>query len=111
MTAGEVIRRFDDLHRNSMPLSLKLESIVGLESRIARELGYPEPVKLTEDSPLIAREYGEIYYLYLCSRLDFENGDFERFNNDMAVFAERYGEFAAATVRSRSRGGHMKVGT
>lgn len=110
MRAGEVIRRFDGLHRNSLPLALKLDSLCDLESRIAREFGFEAPVSLSEDSSLIARDHGDIYYLHLCSRLDFENGDFERFNNDMAVFAERYGEFAAGIVRSRSRGGHLKVG-
>ena len=111
MTAGEVIRRFDDLHRNAMPLSLKLESIASLESRIARELGFTAPITVTEESSLIAADHAEIYYLYLCSRLDFENGDFDRFNNDMAVFAESYSAFAAGVVRSRNRGGRIKVGS
>lgn len=110
MTAGEVIRRFDDLRRNSLPLSLKLESLACLEGRIARELGFDEPCELGEQSELLAGGSGDIYHFYLCSRLDFENGDFERFNNDMAVFATRYSEFAAGIVRARKRGGSLRVG-
>ncbi len=110
MTAGQVIRRFDDLRRNSLPLEVKLGCIAQLEKNIAADFGLPKPEKVAEDTVLLAPDHGQLYYLQLCARLDFENGDFERQRNDLKLFAERYAEFAAGVVRSRNRGGRLKVG-
>lgn len=110
MTAGEVIRRFDDLRRNDLPIDVKLDCLDQLENNIACDFGFDKPEKLVESTPLIAENRSELYFLQLCARLDFENRDFERQENDLKLFAAEYARFAAETVRKSSRGGRMKVG-
>lgn len=110
MRAGQVIRRFDDLRRNSLPAEVKLELLDQLERQIADDLGSEYQGPLTEDSPLLAEGRGQLYYLQLCARLDFENGDFERQENTLRIFGVLYAEFIASRVRRRSGGGHLKVG-
>lgn len=109
MTAGEVIRGFDDRRHNRLSLEVKLECLCRLEAKIARDTGGEVPVCLSEKSELAAEGFGELYYLALCALLDFENADFERQSNDTSVFDGRYAEFMRACVRSRNSGGQIKV--
>ncbi|MBQ3100412.1 MAG: hypothetical protein IJC50_05410 [Clostridia bacterium] len=110
MTAGEVIRRFDDLRRNDLPLDVKLDCLDQLENNVACDFGFDKPERVGQSTPLIAKNRPELYFLQLCARLDFENRDFERQENDLKLFAAEYARFAAETVRRSVRGGRMKVG-
>ena len=110
MTAGEAIRRFDDLRRNELPLDVKLDCLDQLENNLACDFGFDKPEKLGESDRLIAQNRPDLYFLQLCARLDFENRDFERQENDLKLFAAEYARFAADTVRRSVRGGRMKVG-
>ena len=110
MTAGEVIRRFDDLRRNDLPLAVKLDCIDQLENNLACDFGFDKPDRVDEGSRLIAQNREQLYFLQLCARHDFESRDFERQENDLRLFAAEYARFAAETVRRSARGGRMKVG-
>ena len=110
MTAADVIRRFDDLRRNDLPLEVKLDCLDQLENNIACDFGFDKPGRVAEDSGLIAGNRGELYFLQLCARLDFENRDFERQENDLRLLGAEYARFAAETVRRSAKGGRMKVG-
>lgn len=49
---------------------------------------------------LIPFPHEDVYIKWLCAQIDYHNGDVERYNNSMMMFAEEYQTFVDSYTRS-----------
>lgn len=108
MTLIQAIQEFDALHRNEISIEQKINWISELDKKINSEYlvprgaenfdGYNERCSLDVDLKAPA-EYTELYSLYLNMRLDYMNGEINRYNNSAMLFNRLYKEMGDAINR------------
>lgn len=86
-----------------------LSWLEGLEGRIRRELiapldggGSDELPRLDAETELsVKRPYEELYILWLMMRIDAENGDIDRYNNEKRCFDDLLSAYRADRIARR----------
>lgn len=106
-----VIARTDELKPNMYSLRMKINWLLRLEQQIKLKIidthegpEIPEiPPMVAEnqdvhevsDTPMLVPEpFQDVYTHYLCSQIDYANGEYERYNNSNAMFQAAYKEYA-----------------
>lgn len=102
MTVKQVISAADALRPNEITADDKKRWLVELESRIYEDLyvtherekiGFTDTDKIVSDDGtelFVKPPYDEMYILYLCSLVDFYHAEYERYQNDVALFDTLY---------------------
>lgn len=106
MTISEAIARLDLQKQNTCTRQEKLCWLSELDGLIKAQildayenppavlLPYGDP--LPEDGVLLAEPpYDSMYLWYLEAKIDYQNGEINRFNNAMALFQSCFREYAA----------------
>lgn len=102
-TIQEIIERVDDTKPNAFTQKTKMAWIAELDGKIAadvmmmniveiRQLKYVYPEDLTS-APLVDFPHDTIYDLWLGAKIDFENGEYNKYQNSMEQFNAHYGNF------------------
>lgn len=121
MTLAKAIENFDAERINKISLERKIEWISQLDKKIHTEILAPRgdedfkgyTVETTFTTELKAPDsYGEIYNLYLNTKMDYMNGEIGRFNNSAMLFNRMYKEMHDAINRATpvSRKTKIKAG-
>lgn len=103
-TIKEIIDRVDENKPNAFPTEMKVAWLSLLEGKIAadilamnimeiRQLDFKYPQCL-EHEPLITYPHEDIYDNWLIAKIDYENGEYDKYANSMAMFNETYDNFA-----------------
>ena len=99
----EIIDRVDDTKPNAFALQAKLEWIAELDGKIAanvmlmniaeiQQLKYSYPEDLTSE-PLVGFPHDGIYEAWLAAKIDFWNGEYNKYQNSMEMFNALYGDY------------------
>lgn len=102
-TIHEIIERVDENKPNAFSQKTKMSWIAELDGKIAadvflmnivevRQLQYRHPDDL-ESEPLVTFPHDSIYELWLGARIDYENGEYNKYQNSMEQFNAHYGNF------------------
>ena len=102
-TIKEIIDRVDKSKPNCFSEERKLRWISLLDGKVAasvyrmdivdvRRLDYTHPECL-EHKPLIDFPHDDLYDLWLSAMIDFENGEYNKYQNTMEMFNSQYYEF------------------
>lgn len=107
---SEIIARVDDYKPNDFSEAVKLKWLTDLDGKIgldvflmdiaeirARQLAHPEGMEM---EPLVTFPHEDIYDLYLAAKIDYENGEYNRYQNTMAAYNEAYGNFVRWLART-----------
>lgn len=112
MTILEAIVQADRVRRNELQPELKLQWLSALDGQIHRELltrhrgetvpfeGYGPDTDTASTRLLAPFPYDELYPRYLVMRVDLEQGELERYNNDAALFNRLWQSFAGDYVHT-----------
>lgn len=100
-TVAEIINEIDYFKSNSFDHKDKVTWIQAIEERIQKEIidthENPEEIQvgvLKDDSYLVAQGmHTDIYKHYVAAQIDKYNEEFDRYNNDMALFNGAYQSF------------------
>ena len=118
MTVQEAINQVNDLKPNYYSDEHKIRWLSRLDKQIRKEI-----IDTHEDAPeeeftgydtetdtttvlLVPEPYDEVYIHWLAAQIDLNNAEYERFNNDNALFAAAYNAYASAYNRD-----HMPKGS
>lgn len=111
MTIRQTLARLDAGKYNTCTQSEKIAMLSGLDSMVQRLIldtygeqpdfgGYDDTTDL--DTPLLVPPpFDEIYGYYLESRIDYQNGEYGRYNNSNAMFDAAWQRFADYCNRTR----------
>lgn len=117
MTLNEAITKADNLKPNQYKYPEKVSWISDVDGMIYNELvKHRESDELVEWSPytdetdvsteLLAKEpFAELYIFYIHAKVDYFNGEFTRYANNMQSFNDKYQAFTNNYVRT-----HMPLG-
>lgn len=127
MTIQEVITQCDELKPNQYDYEQKINWLDEIEGKIWKEImeqRVPDvdengnPVKVFHGyhidtdagTELLADMYSELYLYYLMAKIDFFNGETQRYNVDSSMFNEAYMGFADYYYRAHAsaKGAVMK---
>jgi hypothetical protein len=100
-TIAEIIAGVDDVCPNSFSSEMKTEIIGRLDGEIYEKVYLcidPEAFKYVwpecaEWTPLVRFPYDDIYGLYLKARIEFNNGEYEKYNNTNGFYEARLRAF------------------
>lgn len=112
MTVTDAIRLADLTRPNELDRELKLRWLSSLDGRLNAEVLAPhgnavELSPYTQQTPpktelLVPWPYDDIYVRYLVMMIDFENGEFARYNNDAAAFNRIWQSWAGFYTHNHS---------
>lgn len=119
MTLAEAIQRCDTLKPNSFTTSEKIEWLSRLDSRVKTEVidthegfeeyadfkGYTEDTSLLDTILLVPSPYDELYLYWIQAQIDYNNGEINKYNNNISMFNSAYRDFTAYYNRT-----HMPLG-
>lgn len=103
MTLREVIVLVDDQKPNAFSTLQKVKWLEQLDGHIAAEDLLMNPAELQgisysegelDTELLVKKPYDDIYPLWLAAQIDFANGEYEKYQNSMALYNAQYGQFA-----------------
>lgn len=99
----EVFERVDEARPNAFSETLKMMWLNSLEGRLAADvflmsiqdirqltLRYPDDM---DTELLVTPPHDDIYDLWLYAKIDFENGEYTKYQNDMMMFNEHHDNF------------------
>ena len=120
MTPEEIITQVDEIKPNAFDDKTKLRWIGELEGRIAADLFLLSSTELQqlelihpegmEQELLVKWPHNDIYSLWLQAKIDFANGEYDKYQNTMAAYNEVYNNFANWFIRTYSPAqGHRGV--
>ena len=107
MRLTELIGHVDETKHNAFSNEQKTRWVNQLEGRIAAEVYLWNPVMMcvqhvwpeTEDDPdqelLVGPPWEQIYEHWLEARIDYANGEYDKYENSAAMFEEAFHAFAA----------------
>ena len=113
MTIAEALSQANQLRPNDLDAATKLRWLSAMDGQIYTELlcahegapaffdGYDAQTPQTT-ALLIPFPYDELYPRFLAMRIDLENGELERYNNDAAIFNRLWQTTAAHYCRTHS---------
>lgn len=102
MTLGEIIKRADRTKPNDFSMEDKIQWIAELDGQIALNVMMMsiEDVKqfrYTEDDvdvePLVEFPHDKMYEYYVQAQIDFDNGEYNKYQNSSAMFNSLYQDF------------------
>ena len=110
LTCEDVIQRTDAYKPNKVDVNMKMAWLYDIEQRIQTEIvdthENSDELKNEIDhndadttKSLIADGRDAMYMWWLCSQIDLQNGDLDRYNMDSALFNEEYAAFRNAYNR------------
>ena len=87
MTLLKAIARADSVRPNALDNDLKADWVMELEAEIAElmDVDLPDNTYPKDMDLLMPYPHNNIYYLYLCAKIDFAIEDTQTYMNDMAV--------------------------
>lgn len=104
MTITKAIGVVDKIRPNQYSTDNKREWILTIENRIKNEIylthdhdeiPFTDFDRYGDDTELFAPSpYDEIYILYLCGMIDFNNAEYNRYNNDVELFNKTFEDYA-----------------
>lgn len=108
MTIGEIIANVDDVKPNAFSEEAKTMWLNSLEGRILTEVmlmsahevqpySWPECESFT---PLVEPPYDDLYGMWLAAQIDLANGEYDKYQNSMAVFNTAWGGFVRWFARN-----------
>lgn len=121
MTIQEAIAKVDSLKPNQYKQPEKLEWLNEVDGKIYKELilTHDNPDELSWESygvntdvsmELLAKEpYATLYIHYLSAKIDWYNGEYGRYNNEMAAYNEAYQEYANYICRTYGSVGVKRI--
>lgn len=111
MTIQEAIDQVNDLKPNYYSSEHKVRWLSRLDTQIRKEIidthedapeedfaGYDSQTN-TNTELLVPEPYDEVYIHWLSAQIDMNNAEYEKFNNDNALFAAAYNAYASAYNR------------
>lgn len=99
MTVIGAIRMADGLKNNDYSMEMKIAWVNEIEGKVRMEIMHektfvPFALPDDEDAQLAAPvPYDKLYRYYLCAMIDYANGEYDKYQNSMAMFNESYGDF------------------
>ena len=121
MTLQEAIAKIDDLKPNQYKHPHKIGWISDLDGRIYNEvIKHFKNIDEIEWTPydentnpslvlLVPDPYAEIYIYYLAAKIDWFNGEYTRYNNDMSMFNDAYQAYADEYRKTHESAGINKL--
>ena len=106
MTINEVLDTLEIIKPHGFPRKLLVSELQRLDGRVAAELmpsGTAMSVYDAENGDallMVPEPYDLMYLHYCCARVDFWNGEIERYNSDVTMFSEVWNAYAAWVMRS-----------
>ena len=103
MTREDVLARVREIRPNEYTDEWALGMVDELEQRILRELmdGYIIPE--AGDGLVAVSPYDGLYADWVIAQIDLANGEYDRYNNQMAMFNSRWEEYARSISRNYRR--------
>ena len=101
MTLTEIIAQTDDVKPNAFSEKAKVQWLNSLEWRIMTEVMLMDRCELRpyvwpecrSYIPLLEAPYDDLYGMWLTAQIDLANGEYEKYQNSMAVFNAAWGGF------------------
>lgn len=101
MTLKECIEYVDLIKPNAFDEATKTRWVNELEGRVQTEVFLFGPHNITtytwdrnQDTELFVKPpYEDIYYEYLQARIDYANGEYDKYENTMAMFEAKWTDF------------------
>lgn len=120
MTVQEAIERADTLKPNAYSDDVKYAWLSELDGRIKAEvldkrMGFenlPVPdygYESRTENLLAPAPYSEMYVYWLFMKMDFMNGEFDRFNNDAVLYNTAYLAFSNHINRNHAPAGRTQT--
>lgn len=105
MTLLKAIARADSVRPNALDQELKADWVMELEAEVAEcmDVEFPETTFPKDMDLLMPFPYDNIYYLYLCAKIDLTMEDTQSYVNDQVV-----ADSAIKGAKSWWRRGHEK---
>ena len=113
MTMEKAIFQADELKPNQVARALKIEWLSHLDRRVFKEVfSTHEPDAetpkafdgYTQDTPpdtelLVKPPYDDVYLYFLAMQIDLANLEYDKYNNNLLLFSEAWGQFTRAYHR------------
>ncbi len=120
MTVQDAILRADALRPNTFSEDMKFLWLSELDGRIKTEIfdthaGYENIVYPSynlgnrTEALFVPEPYSDMYIYWLFMKMDFMNGEFDRFNNDAMLYNTAYLAFANFVNRTHEAKTHAKI--
>ena len=120
MTVQEAMLRADELRPNTFSEDMKFLWLSELDGRIKTDIfdthkGYEEIENPTYNlgnrtkALFVPEPYADIYSYWLFMKMDFMNGEFDRFNNDAMLYNTAWLAFANHVNRTREVKARAKI--
>lgn len=102
MTIKEIISKVDRARPNSFSDEEKVKWIAELDGKIALNVMLMDIAEVAQFQycvenmnvePLVRFPHDDIYELWLYAKIDFENGEYGKYQNSMEMYNEHYGAF------------------
>ena len=108
MTLQEALDMADEMQDNTMSTEMKIRFISEIEGKIHGEIlmkhehteaeeecpTYDDETDTDDTELLVPAPYDMIYVYWLTSRYDYQNKEWDKFNNDRALFENAWEEFS-----------------
>lgn len=113
MTVREVLDRVDAIKPSAFDDGVKLGWLNELEGEIQVQIHGVAPdaitvYRLPEDEgaqPLAPAPFDRVYHLTVAAMIDFANGEYDKYQNSMAMANSAYEDYARWYIRSHTRPG------
>jgi hypothetical protein len=111
MQLGQLIATIDTMKPNHYDKDLKTDWVNEIEFKIINQIynrikgnnKVYEPYKYDEDVEkdlTLPQQFNDVYLGYLAAKIDFMNAEYERYNNNVALFQAAFNDCAAWYKRS-----------
>lgn len=106
MTVIGAIRMADGLKNNDFSMETKLAWVNEIEGKVRMEIQHEEsftPLVLPDDEDKMLAAplpYDKLYRYYLCAMIDYANGEYDKYQNSMAMFNESWGDYWRYWIRT-----------
>ena len=99
---NEAIARADELRMNTISDEQKYTWVYELECSVCEMMGKEEPEKKFPENIGLSMPaaHEDIYVKYLCSKIDYYNGETDLYANDFAIYNEAMSEARAWYIRN-----------
>lgn len=105
MKISELLAKVDSLKSNNIDTQFKIMFLNEIEHllytkifELAEDTDFDMPVYTEENMEvdlLVHSPYEDIYFLFLCAKIDLLNQEFTSYNNNISLFTNMFNDFAA----------------
>ena len=102
MKIKDAIHRADDIRPNPFPIDVKVQALAALDGKIALEIHLMDISEVQkfnyteediEKELLVPFPHDKLYVDFLVAEIGFDNGEYNKYENDRAMFNQEYGEY------------------